>query len=88
MRLRITRSRKDCNRLVISLFVRSEDAIINHKCTARINADSNLIVLAPIVGYRYHIMPSLRLGNIAPDFEAETTAGHINFHEWIGDSWV
>lgn len=33
-------------------------------------------------------MPSLRLGNIAPDFEAETTAGPIRFHNWIGESWV
>lgn len=33
-------------------------------------------------------MPSLRLGNTAPDFEAETTAGPIKFHDWIGDSWV
>ncbi|EIW82393.1 1-Cys peroxiredoxin [Coniophora puteana RWD-64-598 SS2] len=33
-------------------------------------------------------MPSLRLGNIAPDFEAETTAGKIKFHDWIGDSWA
>lgn len=30
----------------------------------------------------------LRLGNIAPDFEAQTTKGPIKFHEWIGDSWV
>ena len=30
---------------------------------------------------------SLRLGDIAPDFEADTTKGHIHFHEWLGDSW-
>jgi alkyl hydroperoxide reductase subunit AhpC len=28
-----------------------------------------------------------RLGDTAPDFEAETTQGPIRFHEWIGDSW-
>jgi alkyl hydroperoxide reductase subunit AhpC len=31
---------------------------------------------------------SLQIGDIAPDFEAETTAGKIRFHDWIGDSWV
>lgn len=30
---------------------------------------------------------SLRLGDIAPDFEADTTQGHLSFHEWLGDSW-
>jgi alkyl hydroperoxide reductase subunit AhpC len=31
---------------------------------------------------------SLQLGEVAPDFEAETTEGRIHFHEWIGDSWA
>ena len=31
---------------------------------------------------------ALQLGETAPDFEAETTQGHIKFHDWIGDSWA
>jgi thioredoxin-dependent peroxiredoxin len=31
---------------------------------------------------------SLKIGDIAPDFEVETTQGRIRFHEWIGDSWA
>jgi alkyl hydroperoxide reductase subunit AhpC len=31
---------------------------------------------------------ALRLGDIAPNFTAETTEGTINFHEWAGNSWV
>ncbi|MET0759771.1 MAG: peroxiredoxin [Flavobacterium sp.] len=32
-------------------------------------------------------MATLRLGDIAPDFEAETTQGRIKFHDWLGNSW-
>lgn len=31
---------------------------------------------------------SLRLGDIAPDFQAETTEGKISFHSWLGNSWA
>jgi alkyl hydroperoxide reductase subunit AhpC len=31
---------------------------------------------------------TLRIGDVAPDFEAETTAGKVRFHQWIGDSWA
>ncbi|WP_109482591.1 peroxiredoxin [Paraburkholderia sp. C35] len=31
---------------------------------------------------------AIRLGEVAPDFTAETTEGTIRFHEWIGDSWA
>jgi len=30
---------------------------------------------------------ALQLGDIAPDFEADSTAGKINFHSWLGNSW-
>jgi thioredoxin-dependent peroxiredoxin len=30
---------------------------------------------------------SLKIGDTAPDFEAQTTEGTIHFHEWLGDSW-
>jgi thioredoxin-dependent peroxiredoxin len=31
---------------------------------------------------------TLKLGDTAPDFKAESTSGTIRFHEWIGDSWA
>ena len=31
---------------------------------------------------------SLRLGDTAPDFTAESTEGSIRFHDWVGDRWA
>ena len=31
---------------------------------------------------------SLHIGDVAPDFTAETTEGTIHFHDWIGDGWA
>ena len=31
---------------------------------------------------------NLRIGDTAPDFEAETTEGRLSFHDWVGDSWA
>ena len=31
---------------------------------------------------------TLRINDIAPDFDAETTEGRISFHDWIGDGWA
>ena len=33
------------------------------------------------------VLMALRINDEAPNFTAETTAGKINFHEWLGDSW-
>ncbi|MDR6954482.1 alkyl hydroperoxide reductase subunit AhpC [Ancylobacter sp. 3268] len=30
---------------------------------------------------------TIRLGDVVPDFEAQTTEGPIRFHEWLGSSW-
>ena len=30
---------------------------------------------------------TLRIGSQAPDFDADSTKGHISFHQWLGDSW-
>ena len=37
--------------------------------------------------FNIYIMATTRLGDIAPNFTAQTTEGEINFHDWLGDSW-
>lgn len=31
---------------------------------------------------------TLQIGAVAPDFDADTTEGHIRFHDWIGNDWA
>ena len=31
---------------------------------------------------------ALQIGDVAPDFEADTTEGRIRLHDWIGNSWA
>src|SRR5437660_7969577 len=51
-------------------------------------------VLQRARGLRYNRRPlqkertmTLKIGDTAPDFEADTTEGRIRFHDWLGDSW-
>jgi alkyl hydroperoxide reductase subunit AhpC len=40
------------------------------------------------VVYSGGLTMTIRIGDVAPDFTAETTEGTIKFHEWIGDNWA
>lgn len=32
-------------------------------------------------------MATIRLGDVAPNFTAQSSEGQINFHDWLGDGW-
>jgi alkyl hydroperoxide reductase subunit AhpC len=34
------------------------------------------------------VLQALRIGDVVPDFEADTTEGRIRFHEWIDGAWA
>src|SRR5216683_2375004 len=53
-----------------------------------LNLKSNLFPgLPPAFNSTRRNAMALQINDVAPDFEADTTEGHIRFHEWIGDSW-
>lgn len=37
--------------------------------------------------FKQEDQPRLRINSVAPNFDAETTQGKLNFHEYLGDSW-
>jgi alkyl hydroperoxide reductase subunit AhpC len=40
------------------------------------------------VTFERTVMATLRLGDDAPDFTAQTTEGELTFHDWKGDGWA
>lgn len=39
------------------------------------------------ISFDANAQPRIRIGSVAPNFKAPTTAGEIDFHEYLGDSW-
>jgi alkyl hydroperoxide reductase subunit AhpC len=46
-----------------------------------------LLLLSKVCSSQQMLTGNIRLGDVAPDFTAETTQGTVKFHEWLGNSW-
>ena len=73
--------------------LRGEKNWIFYKNPIFLSPKTPLITKRHVSSYKKYQLPkthqimSLRLGDIAPNFTAQTSQGEINFHEWLGDSW-
>jgi alkyl hydroperoxide reductase subunit AhpC len=75
-------------------FVHSSKTAVPHgnfhkaKSTDHRRTKSLIIVgLPPCEANPRRTTMAIRLGDIAPDFEQDSSEGRISFHEWLGDSW-
>ncbi|KAL8785566.1 MAG: hypothetical protein Q9195_008584 [Heterodermia aff. obscurata] len=69
----------------------SASRLVTKAFTARVSLQikqSPLPVLCRSFATQVQEQPRLRLGSIAPNFNAKTTHGDIDFHKWIGDKWA
>src|SRR4051812_24333922 len=62
------------------------DRLCNADWQSRVRSVDSLLPSRSSHPSTEHTM-SLRIGDVAPDFNAETTQGQIAFHQWLGDSW-
>src|SRR5687768_2169948 len=54
----------------------------------RIATCQNVTGPLPLHARPQEALMSLRIGDTAPNFQAQTTEGSIDFHQWIGDGWA
>lgn len=70
-------------RSFIRVYLGDDDINSLKKTETSIYEESVITIVPAIAGGL-----TLRLGDVAPDFSAQSTAGLINFHEWVGEGWA